>query len=186
MKSENHDARNRIYHYVNGMNLQETQQHRWFSEAELRHFQEEGVSSEMADFVVGFSRAYIDRRCLPFKILNKGVNENSTANIQQAIYGGEILAGLLSSEILRFEPWRYEKGNQHGDILTVNTPLEEGVAYSSFQDGNVIIRQGYKDVLTHHLDVLFGYECIGVGDKEYTIRTLWDVIFSKLNEGFEI
>lgn len=183
---------NKILNLVGALDLPSTALDRWFSKNELRYFQEEGVNSEVGDFAVDLIKQYLERRNLPFTLIVKGVNPNSSANIQRALIGKKVDAVYLSSEILRKEVWRYAKGNQHGDILTIASPFLTGQEYySSFQDGTLLLNQTAllrakkgdsldSGRITAELDNLMGYTLIGEGDRQAVLSKLWEEIFKRL------
>jgi hypothetical protein len=183
-----------IAKFVNALGLPENKGRWWFSEKEIRCFREEGVRQEAEDYVCNCIRRYIEGNDLDFKIINYGINPNSTENIRKSTKrdGLVIDTDLLSSGILRNEPWRYEKGNQHGDILVVKTHLSDYPCHTNFFDGNLIVdytvanEASNENLLREYLDELFGYNFIGRyesprPERKEVLPILWKEIFKRMD-----
>jgi hypothetical protein len=177
MANQNKIADDRIKKLVDILKIKENAIDLWFSNMEIRHFQE-----NLPGNIFNMSQEYLKSLKLPFRTENKGVNPNSAANIDNS-RAGEFVDAYFLSGILRNEPWRYEQGHQHGDILTLTTnPLIPG-GYSSFDDGSMIVHHSEtKENVIYHLQNLLGYNKIAAGDREYVIRNLWEKIQAELKQ----
>jgi len=170
----------KISRFVESLKIEQTKKDRWFSEMEIRVFWEDGVAESNAKEIVGKTLEFIEKQSIGFKVIDRGVNPNSTENIQASIFEGLIDAYYLSSFRLKFEPWRYEKGNQHGDIMIIKTRMVQSESFSSFDDGAIIINENSPEMIERELRNLFGGNYIGTECNGQELRQLWNAIAKKL------